>query len=461
MVTKIYNQEYKQLPMNNSVAKSPRNLALTTLDQVLERGSYSNLQLNQVLQNGHLNAADRRLVTTLVYGVLQHKLTLEYWLAPFIKKEPQSWVKTLLLMSIYQYHYLDRVPDWAITDEAIKIAKWRGNPGIRKFVTGVLHAFLRQGPRAITEIQDPVKRLSIQGSIPEWLIQTLIDQYGLDQVEEIVSSVNEPAHLSLRVNTAITDRQTVIAQLTAEGVEVKPSEVAEDGLVVVHGNALTSQSFEKGQITIQDESAMLAVESLGLKKTDRVLDACAAPGGKTGQIAAALIAPKGQVDALDIHQHKVRLINKNMQRLGVQDRVVAHQLDARRVDDEFSDDSFDKILVDAPCSGIGLLRRKPEIRYDKSLADSESLHRIQLAILDAVAPKLKKGGIMIYSTCTILQQENEQTVQGFLKSHPEFRLLKTQTARALKNDRQEATLTILPSDYGSDGFFIGTLQRIK
>ena len=147
--------------MNKSVKKSPRNLALTTLDKVLGRGSYSNLQLNQTLQNSDLSSADKRFVTTIVYGVLQRKLTLEYWLSPFIKKEPQSWVKTLLLMSIYQYQYLDRVPDWAVTDEAIKIAKLRGNPGIRKFVTGVLHAFLRTGARDFNEIQDPVKRYSI------------------------------------------------------------------------------------------------------------------------------------------------------------------------------------------------------------------------------------------------------------------------------------------------------------
>ena len=447
--------------MNKSVKKSPRNLALTTLDKVLGRGSYSNLQLNQTLQNSDLSSADKRFVTTIVYGVLQRKLTLEYWLSPFIKKEPQSWVKTLLLMSIYQYQYLDRVPDWAVTDEAIKIAKLRGNPGIRKFVTGVLHAFLRTGARDFNEIKDPVKRYSITGSLPEWLIKTLIDQYGEDETVKIVESINDPAHLSLRVNTAITDASEAIQLLAADGVQVRTSKVAADGLVVEKGNALESRAFADGLVTVQDESAMLAVESMHLKGNERVLDACAAPGGKTSQIAAALDPQTGQVDALDIHQHKVKLIQKNMRRLGVSDRVKVYQLDARKVNDQFDDETFDKILVDAPCSGIGLIRRKPEIRYDKTLDNSESLHQIQLSILDAVAPKLKKGGIIIYSTCTIFQQENEQTVLKFLKQHPEYCLLRTQTARAIKNDRQKKTLTILPSDFGSDGFFIGTLQRIK
>lgn len=446
---------------NSSLKNNPRNLALTTLDQVLQRGSYSNLQLNDVLLSHHLKDADARLVTNLVYGVLQHKMTLEYWLAPFIHRKPQSWVNTLLLMSIYQYHFLDRIPDWAVTNEAIQITKVHGNVGTRKFVTGVLHAFLRQGQRSFDQIKDPIKRLSVKESVPNWLVKSLADQYSTKQVEKIMTSINRPAKLSIRVNTAKGSIDDIIARLADEQVTTHRSQVSVDGLIVENGNLFASQSFRNGFVTVQDESAMLAVESMHLKGTEKVLDACAAPGGKTGQIAAQLIPGQGQVDALDIHQHKVNLIQKNMKRLGVSDRVVAHQLDARKVDDLFADQSFDKILVDAPCSGIGLLRRKPEIRYDKTLADSKSLHQIQLAILDAVAPKLEKGGIMIYSTCTIMQQENELTVKGFLHQHPEFRLLKTQTGRAIKNDRSQNTLTILPSDFGSDGFFIGTLQRFE
>jgi 16S rRNA (cytosine967-C5)-methyltransferase len=205
---------------------------------------------------------------------------------------------------------------------------------------------------------------------------------------------------------------------------------------------------------------MLAVESMDLQPQFKVLDACAAPGGKTVQIAERLSADRGgQVVALDIHKHKVRLIKKNALRMGVNNVVSPVALDARKVAEKFSDDEFDRILVDAPCSGIGLLRRKPEIRYTKTPHDSQNLHKIQLAILDAVAPKVKKGGIITFSTCTILQEENEQTVREFLQKHPDFKLERTKTARALKDDRATATLTILPSDYGSDGFFISSLKR--
>ncbi|MDD6893295.1 MAG: 16S rRNA (cytosine(967)-C(5))-methyltransferase RsmB [Lactobacillus sp.] len=448
--------------MKNKQINTARGAALKTLDQVLQKGAYSNLQLNQVLKNSQLSAVDKRLATNLVYGVLQHKLTLEYWLAPFIKgKKTESWVKTLLLMSIYQYQYLDRIPDWAVTNVSIELAKTLGNPGTRRFVTGVLHAILRQGLRSASDIQDPIERRSVEFSLPKWLVEELTKQYGQRTADEIFAAINEPARVSLRVNLAKTTISQAINVLKEQGVEIEKSQVARDGLVVKSGDVINTQAFLDGLVTIQDESALLAVESMQVESSDQVLDACAAPGGKTVQIAAALdVKSGGSVTALDIHPHKIKLIEKNAQRLGVADRVHACQLDARKADEKFADESFDKILVDAPCSGIGLLRRKPEIRYDKKLSDSLQLHEIQLAILNAVAPKVKKGGIITYSTCTILQQENDGTVQAFLAAHPDFKLLKIQTARALKNARTGATLTILPSDYGSDGFFISSLQRL-
>ena len=438
-----------------------RTVALTAIDRVRQNGAYSNLQLNQLLNQAQLNDQDRRLATNIVYGVLQHQLTLEYWLTPFIKgKKVDPWVESLLLTALYQYHYLERVPNWAVTDETIEIAKHRGTPGIRRFVTGVLHAILKKGVADLNQIKDPIKRLAISASVPEWIVKELADQYGQATAAKVLTAINEPARLVIRVNTAVTNLAAVEAQLDKEGVTYQESQVAPNALVISRGDVLDSTLFSDGAVTVQDESAMLPVDSMNVQPGDRVLDACAAPGGKTVQIAEHLDpAAGGQVDALDIHQHKTRLIEKNARRLHVADRVRAHTLDARKVDDAFADGTFDKILVDAPCSGMGLLRRKPEIRYTKKLADSQNLHKIQLSILNAVAPKLKKGGIITYSTCTIMKQENDQTVKDFLAAHPDFTLVKTQTARKLKDDRFTATLTILPSDYGSDGFFISSLQR--
>lgn len=443
--------------------QNARELALVALERVIQNGAYSNLQVDQLLTRYPLADKDRRLATNIIYGVLQHQLTLEYWLQAFThNRKLDPWVKTLLLSAIYQFHYLERVPNWAVTDETIKIAKRRGNPGIRKFVTGVLHAILRTGLPDLNKIADPVIRLSLQESVPAWLVQELIAEYGQKQTRMILASINRPAHQVIRVNRAKTTLSAVKEALTAAGVEYQESQVAANALVITKGEIVNSALFKEGAVTIQDESAMLAVESMDVQPTDRVLDACAAPGGKTVQIAEALsLAAGGQVDALDIHQHKVRLIERNAKRLGVGELVHAHALDARQVDQLFADESFDKVLVDAPCSGIGLLRRKPEIRYTKSLTDSMQLQQIQLAILNAVAAKVKKGGVLTYSTCTILRQENDGTVEKFLAQHPEFELLKTTTARKIKTDRHSASLTILPSDFDSDGFFISSLKKGK
>ncbi|KRM13158.1 16S rRNA (cytosine(967)-C(5))-methyltransferase RsmB [Paucilactobacillus suebicus] len=449
--------------MNNEASKtkqSVRFLALEALDKVLLSGAYSNLQLNQVIAQAHLSDADRRLLTNIVYGVIQHRITLEYWLAPFIKgKKLESWVQVLLLMSLYQYKYLDKVPEWAITDESIKIAKIKGHPGIRKLVTAVLHNILRQGVRSFDQLQDQTTRLSTEYSVPSWLIDELASQYGDSKTHEILKKINQPAHQSIRVKQS-ADTEQVIKSLEDDGFSVKRSTVTSYALIISGKSAAESPLFRDGTITIQDESAMLAVDSMKINPGDQVLDACAAPGGKTIQIAEHLdINNGGKVTALDIHQHKIKLIKDNAKRMHTNSVIDAIQLDARKVSEKFADESFDRILVDAPCSGFGLIRRKPEIRYEKTLEDSFHLQTIQLNILDAVATKVKKGGIITYSTCTILQQENNQVVNKFLQSHPDFTLQKTETSNQLFNDREDKTLTILPSDFDSDGFFVATLKR--
>lgn len=451
----------KSLLMVN-IKQSPRNLAVTVLERVINKQAYSNLELNQIIQQAKLSVADKHLLTNLVYGTLQHRLTLENWLKPFVKREPVPWVRELLLITLYQYHYLKRVPDFAATNEAIEITKFRGhgNQGLRKFVTGVLHAVLRSDWPDLTTIEDPIEQLSLTASLPLWLTKKLVDENGLLEAQKIGKAINDPARLSIRANRQKGTVGQITDQLAMEGITTIPSQVAADGLIVTKGDLLGSQAFRSGLVTVQDESAMLAVEAMAaaidLKTANLVLDACSAPGGKTGQLAAQV--ENGKVIALDIHQHKVKLIKKNMARLGLSDRVVAKQNDARDLT-FLADQTLDAALVDAPCSGMGLLRRKPEIRYQKQFSDSQQLHKIQTTILDAVAPKIKKGGIIIYSTCTILHEENDETVVAFLTTHPNFALEKTQTARALKTDRATKTLTILPSDYGSDGFFIATLRR--
>lgn len=441
--------------------ETARSLAVDALTRVAG-GAYSNLQLEKIIDRSSLNDADRRLLTNLVYGTIQHQLTLEYYLDAFVKpnQKLQPWVKMTLLVALYQMLYLDRIPNWAIFDEAIQLAKERGHEGIRRFVTGVLHAVDREGVPDVSQIADPTERLSVTYSMPQWLVTTLQQQLGEAKTESILKTINQPAAQSVRVNTAVTTVDAAIQALEAVGYTVDVSTVSGDGLRVDGHPANHSELFENGQLTIQDESAMLPVEALQVQPGDQVLDACAAPGGKTTQIAAALDPQAGgQVTALDLHAKKVKLIAQNAARLQVADRVNAMALDARKVDDEFADDTFDKILVDAPCSGIGLVRRKPEIRYDKTPEDSQHLQKIQLAILDAVSKKLKPQGLLVYSTCTILDTENADVVASFLQTHPNFEAVRVTTTRNVKANRTTDTLSIYPDDFDTDGFFVSALRR--
>ncbi|MGO3468270.1 MAG: 16S rRNA (cytosine(967)-C(5))-methyltransferase RsmB [Weissella hellenica] len=440
---------------------NPRALAVRVLEKVND-GAYSNLQLNSVIKQANLSEKNVHLMTTMVYGVIQHRLTLEYWLKPFVKR-PQKlnpWVRELLFISLYQMQYLDKIPDHAIFDEAINLAKRRGHDGIRKFVTGVLHAIQRQGLPDIKVIDDPVEQLSIQSSLPIWLIQTLQDQLGWEKTVAIAGAINGAPAQSVRINHAVTTGSEVTGLLEEAGFNVEPSHVTPDALLVSGGHVASSQLFKDGLLTLQDESAMLMVPSLAVTPTDQVLDAAAAPGGKTTQIATYLdVTQGGKVTALDIHEHKAKLIKENALRLHVADRIETQVLDARKVDEKFANETFDRILVDAPCSGFGLLRRKPEIRYEKSLDDSYQLQKVQKAILDAVANKLKKGGRLVYGTCTILKTENEDVIDAFLADHDNFRLVPTQTALDLDALDERGMLHIYPDDFGSDGFFVATLVK--
>lgn len=445
----------------STVDNTPRWLAVAALAKI-KNGAYSNLQLNQLINEHRMDRRDINLLTNMVYGVIQHRLTLEFWLKPFVRHPHQldPWVRELLLSALYQWQYLNKIPQRAVFNETIEIAKVKGHPGIRRFVTGVLHQMDRSGLPAFDTIEDPDERLSVTYSMPVWLIQELRQQLGATKMEAIIASLNQPAKQSLRVNTALSTVSDVTTALTNDGLTVEPSKISPLGLVVTDGQAINTEAMRYGMFTVQDESAQLVVPALNVQPGDQVLDACAAPGGKTTQVAAQLDADAGgEVVALDIHANKVRLIGQNAARMHVADRVAATELDARKVQTQFDDESFDRILVDAPCSGLGLMRRKPEIRYEKQLQDSLNLQKIQLAILAAVAPTLKKGGIMTYSTCTILQQENQDVIAKFLADHPEFELQTTPTEQDLKADRTDKTLSIYPDDYLSDGFFIACLRK--
>lgn len=452
----------EQPSTKRAIKKTSRFQAMQILDKTEKSGSYSNILLNEAIQKNNLSSADARLMTELVYGVLQRKITLDYYLSRFLKENQKldTWVRNLLRLSIYQMVYLERVPAHAILFEAVEIAKKRGHVGISKFINGVLRNAERKGFPTIEEIADPIERLSVSYSLPKWLVEKFVAEIGYEETEVLGESLLNPSHSSARVNEKLTTVQDALDYMQEEGFYVRKSELSTHGVVSDSGHFASSELFKSGKITIQDESSMLVAPALQVEPHHQVLDACAAPGGKTTHIASYLSKEAGgKVTALDLHKHKVKLIKENAERLHVSDVVEGLEQDARKIDDTFADETFDRILVDAPCSGLGLMRRKPDIKYTKKPQDFEQLHTIQLDILKHVAPKLKSGGLLIYSTCTITREENSQTVDAFLADHTEFEKEEVFVEGPARKCLNDGFLTIYPHDFQSDGFFISALRK--
>lgn len=432
--------------------ETARNLALTVLEDVFIHQAYSNIALNKHLKGSRLSVADKGLVTEIVYGTVARKLTLEWYLSHFIEDRDKldNWLYILLLLSAYQLRYLDKVPNHAVVNEAVELAKAR-KKGSEKLVNAVLRRILREGWPDIASIKRKNKRDSIAYSLPVWLVSKLKEEYGEERAQAIFESLLVRNKASIRV-TDLSRKEEIKAVLGASD-----SPLAASGLVKEQGHFAGHDLFSEGAITIQDESSQLVAPTLDLQGDEQVLDACAAPGGKTAHMASYLTS--GKVVALDLYDHKLDLIQENAQRLGVADRVQTQKLDARKVHEFFEKDFFDKILVDAPCSGIGLLRRKPDIKYNKETADFASLQQIQLEILGSVCQTLRKGGIITYSTCTIVSEENFHVVEAFLESHPEFEQVKLE--HECKDILKDGCILITPELYGSDGFFISQFRKIS
>jgi 16S rRNA (cytosine967-C5)-methyltransferase len=446
------------------MSKNVREIALDALLSVYKNQSYSNLLLNNVINKSDLSQADTGLLTELVYGTIQRDRYLEYALTPFIanQKKLQDWVKVLLKLSLYQLQFLDRIPAHAVLNEAVEISKKRGHKGIASLVNGVLRNIQRNGTRSIDEIENSVERISVATNHPEWLVSLWIKEFGEETTIKMCEENIKPPFQTARVNTSKVTLEEAIDMLNQEGVNVETGSLSPFAIKILEGNVAFTNAYKEGYISIQDESSMLVSQALGIKEGDEILDTCAAPGGKSTHIAE-LLNGTGSVTSLDLHKHKVKLIKDQANRLGLTN-IHAITLDARKAPEEFEDQLFDKILVDAPCSGLGVIRRKPDILLKKEKADVENLQRIQVDILHEASKLVKSQGVLVYSTCTVGHDENIDVVQQFLEKNHEFELdtsLEKDLPQEIKDftNVQNGYVQILPHYFGTDGFFIARLRK--
>jgi 16S rRNA (cytosine967-C5)-methyltransferase len=446
----------------NTKKKNVRETAMELLDAIEKNQSYSNLLLNHAIEKNHLPVKDIGLLTELTYGTLQRKMTLAFFIKPFLKKSNkiESWVMNLLMLTLYQMVYLDKIPDRAAIFEAVEIAKKRGHKGIASMVNGVLRSIQREGIPTLDEITDPIQKLSIETSHPKWIVEKWVDQFGYEKAKKMCE-INLTAPIqTARVNLTKVTVEECVARLDEEGFHVEKSPIIPEAIRALKGNIAKSSAFKDGWLTIQDESSMLVAYALNAKENETVLDACAAPGGKSTHIAEKL-KNTGKIISLDLHEHKVKLINENAQRLGLTN-IETKTLDSRMVKDHYQEELFDRILLDAPCSGLGVMRRKPDMKYTKKEQDLIQLSSIQKKLLASVSPLLKKGGILVYSTCTIDKEENENTINEFLAENPQFEGDPTFNERmpeAIKPFITGFDLQVFPQDFGSDGFYIAAFRK--
>lgn len=414
-----------------------REIAVEIIQRVLD-GSYLNLTLNSYLEKYPLSKADSALLTRIVYSVMTHRLTLEYGMQDIIAgKKIKAYEKAVLLSAYCQMVYFDKLPSYAIINESVAMVKKKRG----KQAAGFINALLRQleKHKAIEiKTSDPFEYASIQYSQPIWLVKMLSKQYGQKEAMKIFEAFQEVPPLTARLNTLKATKEEVLQAYPT----LKEGKLADNALIFPSGNIANHPLYQEGKVTVQDEASQKVAEFLDVKKGMKVLDMCSAPGSKTTHLAM-LLENTGEIHAYDLYEHKIALIENNAKRLGCTN-IQAKVYDATLLDEIEAIESFDAILLDGPCSGLGVLARKPEIRYHDSNA-MDQLIKTQYNLLKTAEKLLKNGGIMVYSTCTLNKKENGKNIEKFIKEYPYMEVMEERT--------------ILPYEYQSDGFYMAKLVK--
>ena len=381
----------------------------------VDKGSYSNIVLNDAFREFFLSPKEKAFMTEIFYGVIRNKKFLDYIIERYTKDIRKEWIRNLLRISIYQITFMNS-DDKGVVWEATELAK-KYSIAISKFINGTLRNYLRNKDLELKELYDK-KNYEVLYSIPKWFCDVLEKQYGNENLKQAITSLKKIPYLSVRVNKLKYSEEEFEEFLKERDIQIIKK--VDTVYYVNSGLIINSEEFKTGKIIAQDASSYLAAKNLGAMPNELVLDICAAPGGKTAVLAEEM-KNSGEVIAIDIHQHKIKLIDTNMKKLGI-DIVKAIVMDARNVNKQGR--KFDKILVDVPCSGYGVIRKKPEILYSKDRENVEELAKLQLEILNSAADILKDGGELIYSTCTITDEENTNNIKKFLEERKEFKVEK-------------------------------------
>jgi len=446
------------------MTSSPRQAAFHTLLRIDKERSYADILIDQELKEGGLAGPDRGLYTELVYGTLRKQGTLDHIIGQFSKTPPLKLEKIVLLLlrlGLYQMFFLDRVPVSAAVNETVNLTKQYAPRA-----AGFINAVLRSADRGRADIvypdpdQEPAAFLAARHSHPLWIVEKWLGQLGYAEAAEVAAAMSSPPPFTIRANRLKIDRDALIKRLQVEGVTAAPCLYAPDGLTITSSISLSSlKSFSEGLFAVQDEASQLSASLLTPEPGDAILDLCAAPGGKATYLAE-LTGDRCTLVACDRNPRKLALIREVIERLGIQS-ITTTLLDATRPLEKLQPMLFDRILVDAPCSGLGVIHRNPEGKWWKEPTDPARLAVTQLAIVANAATRLKPGGTMVYSTCSTSLEENEQVVDNFLSGHPEFVI--EPVSRALPQLAQMETgdgfFRSWPHRHGMDGFFAARLTK--
>ena len=446
-------------------AINEREIVLEVLLEITEHGMYSHIVLRDVLNKyQYLEKKERSFITRVTEGTLEHMMEIDYILDQFSKvkvKKMKPVIRNIMRSAVYQMKYMDSVPVSAACNEAVKLAVRKGFGSLRGFVNGVL----RNVARNLDQIEyptEPLKRLSIQYSMPEWILNLWLKAYDSDVVEQMLQAFQRETPLTIRCNLRMVTPKQLKEHLEAEGVTVKVHPYLEYAFHISGFDYLGDlESFQNGEFSVQDISSMLVSELTAPKEGDYVIDVCAAPGGKSLHMAEKLNG-SGHVEARDLTEYKVSLIQENIERTGLSN-VEAVQQDAL-IFDEASVGKADIVLADLPCSGLGVLAKKTDLKYKATKEGADSLAKLQREMLKNVQAYVKDEGKLVYSTCTINPAENMDNVHWFLNQYPEFELIdiRGSLCEELQKDvKENGCIQLLPGVHQSDGFFLACMKKRK